>query len=227
MTRMLIKIIKLFAGLFLYAVGIVITVNANLGLAPWDVFHQGLAEKFSVTMGQAGIAIGFILIIINVFLGERIGWGTVANMIFIGLFVDILMKNSILPIPHGFILSVLSILIGLFIISMGSYLYISSALGSGPRDSLMIALTKLTGKPVGIIRNSIEVVVLISGYILGGMVGLGTILSAFLIGYCVQIVFMFLKFDVKQVKHRFIDEDFNYIKDRLFKNKADTDKLAS
>lgn len=206
------KIFILFVGLFLYAVGIVMTIYASLGLGPWDVFHQGLSKTIGVTMGQASIAMGIIVVIINYITGEKVGWGTICNMIFIGIFMDFLMLNKLIPIYNNMILQVIMMLIGMLIIGLASYFYISAGLGSGPRDALMIMLTKKTGKSVRFIRNSIEITVSILGYFLGGSVGLGTVIIALTIGYFVQFVFKIFKFDVSLVQHRYIDQDIKQIK---------------
>jgi len=89
---------RLFLGLFLYAVGIVLTINANLGLSPWDIFHQGISKHIGITIGQASITIGVLVLILDWILGEKIGLGTVSNMIFVGVFMDILMLNHLLPV---------------------------------------------------------------------------------------------------------------------------------
>lgn len=209
------RVIRLFIGLFLFAVGIVLTINANLGLSPWDVFHQGISHLTGITMGQASIAVGIILVILDAVLGERLGWGTLCNMLFIGLFMDYLMLNHLIPIYEGIIPSVIMMLLGMAVIGVASYFYIGAALGSGPRDGLMIALTKMTHKSVRFIRNSIELSALIVGYLLGGFVGIGTLIMAFALGYIIQFSFKVLKFDVSSIKHRFIDEDLKLFKEKL------------
>ena len=208
---------RLFLGLFLYAVGIVMTINANLGLGPWDVFHKGLSITIGITMGQASIAMGIIIVITNYFVGEKLGWGTLSNMLFIGIFMDMLMINNLIPIYHNTILQVIMMLGGMFVIGLASYFYIGAGLGSGPRDGLMVLLTKKTGKSVRFIRNCIEITVSIGGYLLGGYIGVGTIIIALGIGYFVQFVFKLFKFDVKAVKHRYIEDDIKYIKELLVK----------
>lgn len=216
------RITKLFLGLFLYATGIVLTINANIGLSPWDVFHQGLSNTIGITMGQASIIGGFTIIIYNAFAGEKIGWGTVSNMIFIGIFVDILMLNRLIPTFHNIILQVIMMCLGMLVIGAATYFYISVGLGSGPRDGLMIALTKKTNKSVRFIRSCIEITVVVLGFLLGGSFGIGTLIMAFAMGPCVQFAFKLFKFNVKGVKHRFIDEDIKYIKDRfILKNDRD------
>lgn len=212
------RILRLFVGLFLYAVGIVMTINANLGLGPWDVFHQGLSKTIGMTMGQASITMGFIIVVVNYFMGEKLGWGTISNMLFIGMFMDVLMLNNLIPVFNHFLLQGLMMLGGMFVIGIASYYYIGAGLGSGPRDGLMVMLTKRTGKSVRFIRNCIEVTVLIAGYFLGGFVGAGTIIIALSIGYFVQFAFKLFKFNVKAVEHRFIEDDIRFLRDRIVKS---------
>lgn len=215
MKKIFLKLIKLIAGLFLFSVGIVLTINANLGLAPWDVFHQGLAKTVHITIGQASILVGVIILIINIFFGERIGWGTIGNMVLIGIFMDVLMLNHLIPIYNNTLLQIIMMLIGILIIGIASYIYVGVGLGAGPRDGIMIILTKKSNKPVRQVRNAIELVALAVGFVLGGSVGIGTVIMALAVGYSVQGIFKLFKFDVSSVKHRYIDEDIKYIKDKL------------
>ena len=213
------RVAKLYLGLFLYALGIVMTINANLGLAPWEVFHQGLSKNIGITMGQASIYVGIVFVILDSLFGERLGWGTLSNMIFIGVFLDILMLNHLVPVFQALIPRIIEMLLGMFTIGMASYFYISAGLGSGPRDGLMVALTKRTTKSVRFLRNCIEFSVLAIGYVLGGSVGIGTVIMALAAGYFVQFSFKIFKFNVKETKHRFIDEDIKYLYDRFFRDK--------
>jgi len=221
MKEIIKRMAKLFWGLFLYSLGIVMTINANLGLAPWEIFHQGLSIKTGITMGQASIYVGMVLVVLDSVLGERLGWGTLFNMLFIGLFMDILMLNHLVPVFQSVILRFAMMLLGMFVIGIASYFYISVGLGSGPRDGLMVALTKKTGKSVRFIRNSIEISVLAAGYILGGSVGIGTAIMAITAGYFVQFSFKLFKYNLKETKHRFIDEDLKYLYDRVRSKKED------
>lgn len=215
MKSVVIRMIKLMVGLFLFAVGIVMTINANLGLAPWDVFHQGLSNILNMTLGQAGITAGFVLLIVNLFFQERIGWGTIGNMLFVGLYIDLLMVNHLIPIFESIILSLTMMFLGLFIVGCGSYFYIDAGFGAGPRDGLMILITKRTNKSVRFIRNAIEITVAVIGYLLGGYVGIGTVLIAITTGYFVQFAFKLFKFDIRAVEHRFIDEDIKFLYQKL------------
>ncbi len=142
-------------------------------------------------------------------------------MLFIGVFVDILMLNHIIPEFENLVLRALMMFSGMFVIGVATYLYISVGLGAGPRDGLMVALTKRTGKSVRLVRNTIETVVVIIGYFLGGSVGVGTLVMALTIGVFVQLAFQLFKFDVKKVEHRFIDEDIKLLKKMLTQPKRD------
>ena len=195
------RIARLILGLFLYSLGIVFTLQANIGYAPWDVFHVGLAKTTGITIGMASIIVGLAIVIIVVLLGEKIGLGTVLNMLLIGAFLDIILALAIIPLAAGFVSGVFMLIIGMFMIALAMYFYISSGFGAGPRDSLMVALTRKTNLPVGACRAAVELAAVIIGWFLGGMAGVGTIISAFGIGFCVQITFRLVKFDVTAVRH--------------------------
>lgn len=208
MKDIIIKIPRLLIGYFLYAVGIVMTINAQQGLGPWGVFHQGLALRFNITFGIAVIIVGAAIVILDFILGERVGWGTIGNVIFIGTFIDLITILNLIPVFESTALSYLMMIAGMFTISLAAYFYLSARLGAGPRDGLMIALTKHTNKPVGLIRSLIEFTALTIGYFLGGSVGWGTLIMSLGLGFFFQMTFKMLNFDVKKVKHRFIDQDF-------------------
>jgi len=209
-------ILRLMWGLFLYSLGIVFTINAHIGYAPWDVFHIGLANTVGLSIGTVSILIGIIIGLISVLLGEKIGIGTILNMVFIGLFLDIILTLNVIPVADNLLLGIIMLFIGLFIIAFATYFYIGSALGAGPRDSLMVAVTRITKQPIGICRGIIEFFVVVLGWMLGGMVGIGTVLAAFGIGFCVQITFGLLKFDATKVKHETIADTYR----KLFNKKA-------
>lgn len=195
---------QLMVGLILFSIGIVMTIQANIGYAPWDVFHAGFAKQIGITLGLASIILGIIIGIITVLLGEKIGIGTLSNMILIGIFLDLIMFLNIIPRAEGFINGLVMLITGMFVIALGSYFYIGSGFGAGPRDSLMVGITRKTSLPIGICRVVIELLTALIGYFMGGLVGFGTIISAFAIGFCVQVTFNFLKFDTTKVKHETI-----------------------
>ncbi len=197
-----IRLLRLIFGLFLYALGIVVTLKAHVGFAPWDVLHVGLAKTAGMTIGLASILVGILIVAVAFFLGEKLGVGTVLNMILIGVFLDLILKLNVIPVMNSFLTGVIILIVGLFIISLATYFYIGSGFGAGPRDSLMVALARKTKLPIGLCRGTIEVIAVVVGWKLGGMVGIGTVIAAFAIGICIQITFRLLKFDAKKVDHQ-------------------------
>lgn len=211
------NIVRLFIGYFICALGMVMTMNANLGFAPWDVLHQGIGNVTGLTIGRANIILGFIIILIDIFLGEHIGWGTVFNMIFIGTFIDIIILNGIVPVLNSFIPSLIMLLLGVLTLGYGVFIYIGVGFGAGPRDALMVGLTKRTGKSVRLVKSTVEILALIIGYFLGGSVGIGTAILAIAGGYFFQFAFKTMNFNVAEVKHRLIKDDIKYIRSKLIK----------
>ena len=212
MNKMTVRYFRLFLGLFLCAIGIVMTINANLGYAPWDVFHQGIGNIIGIKIGTANILTGIVIVGVEVMMGQRPGVGTLCNMSLIGVFMNIIMTNNLLPILDNVIARIIMIFIGMIIMGIGSYLYIGSGFGAGPRDGFMILLLKKTNRSVRFIRNSIEITALIVGYLLGGPIGIGTIIMSFGLGPSVQLVFNMFNFDAKEVKHRQLGDEFKSLK---------------
>ncbi len=206
------QVARVVFGLFLFALGIVMTVNANLGVSPWDVFHQGLSKTFGITLGRANIITGFFIIGLDVVLGQTIGWATIMNMLLIGTFIDILMLNNLVPVFDSFIPSHIMLLLGVLIEGYGCYIYISGGMGAGPRDGLMVVLTRRTGRSVRLIKSAIEVIVVTVGIFLGGKFGIGTLIMALFGGAIFQFAFKTVNFKVNQVQHRFIQDDLKLLK---------------
>ncbi len=201
MKRFIIRSLRLFFGLFLYALGIVLTMQAHIGYAPWEVFHAGLARLFSTQIGTMTISVGLLILIITFTFGEKVGLGTVCNMIFVGLFMNMLLQSGLFTERATIVAGTVQMIAGLFVISLASFFYISSGFGAGPRDSLMVLLSRKSGLSVGVCRAGIEVSVTAIGFLLGGMLGWGTVLGAVGIGFCIQITFRLLGFDPTQVIH--------------------------
>ena len=203
------RFFDLLLGLFLCALGIVLTINANIGYAPWDVFHVGLSLAAGISIGTASIITGLVILAIVAVCGEKIGLGTILNVILIGVFIDLIMIASIIPMSANYISGVIMLIAGLIILSVGSYFYIKSAFGTGPRDSLMVFIKRKTNFPVGICRSAVELTATLAGWFLGGMVGIGTVISVIGIGFCIQITFKILKFDVATVRHETLKQTFD------------------
>lgn len=195
------RYLKLIIGLILFSIGIVMTMQANLGLAPWDAFHTGLVYITGLSFGTISIIIGILIIIFTYQFYEPIGIGTIANTILIGVFIDLIFWLDLIPLMDGMLSGIIMMILGMILISFGSYFYISSGFGTGPRDGLMVVLTKLTHLPVGLNRSLIELSVFLIGWLLGAKVGLGTAMIAFGIGPIIQLTFHLLKFDVSKIEH--------------------------
>ena len=210
---------SLLAGLFLYGLGIVMTIRADIGYAPWDVFHRGVGKVIGLSIGNVSILVGLLLCIVVVMMGEKLGLGSVLNMFLIGKTVDLLLASGFVPLMRGFVPGAAFMVLGLFTIAFGSFFYIRSGFGAGPRDSLMVVLQRKTGFPVGLCRGSIELVVVIIGWALGGPVGLGTVIAALGISVCVQIVFSLMKFKATSVRHETLDVTIRQFREAYGRNR--------
>lgn len=208
------KFIRLIFGLYIYALGLVLCIYANIGLAPWDAFAIGISKVTGISYGNVSILIGITIVIALFFLlKEKIGFGTILNAILIGFFSNLIIDSKIIPYMQNFFTGVLMLVTGQVLACIASYLYIGVGLGAGPRDSLMIGLgKKFSNIPIGIVRGSIEATVLFIGWILGAKVGLGTVIYVFSIGFLLQTTFKLLKFDVKSVVHESVFDTINIFK---------------
>lgn len=201
MANFIKRFIKLMLGLFLYSLGIVITMQANIGFASWEVFHKGISNISGISIGQVTIIVGLIICIIVVLMGEKLGFGTISNMLFIGIFIDLIKYFNLIPGVHNYLAGIVMLLFGVLVIAFATYFYIDSRFGAGPRDSLMVAVEKKTGLDVGVARGIIELSVVFGGWLLGGPVGLGTVLAALSFGFFIQLVFKIMNFNAAQVEH--------------------------
>jgi len=197
--------------MLIYSLGIALTLNAQIGYAPWEVLHVGMSKTFGLSIGTISIIVGLVILLVTAFFGEDVGIGTIANMIVIGLLLDLILFLDFLPIAGNIIFGIPMLVSGLFVIALGSYFYIASAFGAGPRDGLMVLLTRKTGLPIGICRGGIELSTVLIGWYLGGLVGIGTVISALAIGFCVQITFKLLRFDPTKITHERIQETYKMV----------------
>ncbi len=183
------RFLILTVGLYGFALGIVLNLRSNTGLAPWNAFHYGLHLQFGITLGEASLLAGLAMIGVSWLCGIRPGIGTVANMTLVGFFTDRIIDSGLVP-PQSELPGQLALLVaGVAVMAVGTAIYIRPRLGAGPRDSFMLALTRKLGIPVGAARIGIEATVLLLGWLLGGPIGLGTVVFAFGIGPAVQLAF--------------------------------------
>ena len=179
-------------GFLLFGLSIDMMVQANLGLSPWDVLHMALTYHLPISLGEASIGVAAIAVLVNVILREPLGWGTITNMIFIGVWVDAL-KPFVPAIPSVFWIQVTCLLLGTLIMGFATAIYVGVNAGAGPRDSLMLALSRIGKTSLRWSRTLLESTAVILGWLLGGPFWAGTIISAVTIGPAVQLAFRVLK----------------------------------
>ena len=172
------RIADIVLGMVVSAVGIVMMLQANIGLEPWSVLQEGMSNTLGITYGTASMIVGAVVVAVSLLCGEPIGLGTVLNIILCALFIDGLLALDWIPRMETLWGGLLMLVAGLEILVIGTWLYMRTALGSGPRDSLMVALARKTGRSVGICRATVEIAVIVAGWLLGGQVGIGTVISA-------------------------------------------------
>ena len=202
------RFIRLIFGLFLYSFGTVLTMHGNIGFLTWDVLHKGLSIHTGITMGVASISVGFVIVVCTFIFGEKIGFGTILNMLLIGAFLDILLNSGMIPTMDTQITGFIMLAAGLIVIAFASYFYIGAGFGAGPRDSLMVMVVRRFKCRVGVARGMIEGSAVALGWLLGGFVGIGTLISVFGISIAVQCVFRALKFEVEKVKQESLADTF-------------------
>ena len=203
---------RLITGLFCYAIGIMLTIKAEIGYSPWDVFHAGVANTFDVPFGVTTIGVGAIIVVLATILGETVGIGTLLNMLLIGVFLDLIIWSGVIPTATNLWTGIAMLTAGMVVIAIATFFYISSGFGAGPRDSLMVALHRKTSLPVGLCRGIIEVLVTILGFLMGGLIGIGTIVTATLIGPFIQIVFHIVRFDPRTLHHESLADTYRCLR---------------
>jgi uncharacterized membrane protein YczE len=179
------RLVVLFAGLAVYGLGVAMTVHAGIGIAPWDVLGQGISIQTGLSFGVSTVIVSIIVLICWIPLRVKPGFATVANALTIGLFADFWLM--VLPDPSAYWQQLVMFLLGILVVALATGLYISSRLGSGPRDGLMQGTANALDKPFWLVRTAYEGSVLTIGWLMGGQVREGTLIFAVTIGYLVQV----------------------------------------
>lgn len=184
-------------GFALFGLSIAILIRSNLGTSPWAVLEVAFSKLTGITPGRMSIIVGFVVLLGALALRERIGWGTISNILFIGLWEDLFL-GLIPSIEHNVVVQLLMLLAAIITMGIASALYIGVDAGAGPRDSLMLAVYRTTNLSIRLGRAIIEIVVVFVGWMLGGPLGLGTVIFALLIGPSVQWAFKLFKVQTHQ-----------------------------
>lgn len=189
-------------GLILFSFGIYLSMQAQLGISPWEVFTEGISRKFSISYGTASVIVSICVVGVDLRLGEKIGLGTILDALLVGPFTDVFLSFTWIPTPTYVIEGLFYLLIGILVMSYAQYLHISSAICCGPRDALLVAVAKrFPCLPVGIVNSIILITVLVLGWFMGGHVGIGTLIIAVGTGLGIQFISHVKGFDVKTVVH--------------------------
>jgi uncharacterized protein len=189
-----VRLVGLLLGLGLFSGAIVLILESRLGLSPWDVLNQGLSRHTPLSFGEANVAIGLTVLVLAWSLGARVGLGTVANAVLVGVFIDQYLRIGAL---HRLSEQPLGVRVGLdlagiALIGPATALYVGAAFGAGPRDSLMLVGADRSGVRIGMVRAALEGCALVVGFVLGGTVGLGTLAFALLVGPVIEASFWLL-----------------------------------
>ena len=182
---MVIRFVQLFVGLALYGAGCGLMVQAGIGLDPWTVFAQGLSLQTGIGIGWITNIVGFLVLLLWIPLRQKPGLGTLANILVVGTMLQVTV--NVVPAIHGWVLQGMVFLAGVVLVAVSSGLYIGARFGPGPRDGLMTGLNSRLGWPIWACRLTVEATVLLVGWLLGGTVGIGTVLFAVLIGPLVHV----------------------------------------
>ena len=199
--------VRIVLGLLVFALGVHLTIRADLGLAPWDCLGMGISKQTPLNYGLSMTATSIVILIIDVLMKEKIGFGTIIDALLTGNFVQ--MFNDIDPFPEttNIFAGIVIIIVGLALMAIGQYYYMSAAQCCGPRDALLVGLGKRFRRlPIGAVQVLLWGTVLLVGWLLGGPVGIGTIVTTFGSGIVLQLVFSVIGFEPREVKHQSVFE---------------------
>ncbi len=175
----------LCVGLIFFGFGEGLLIISGIGASPWNVLHQGIAINLGLSIGTIAFLVSFLVLLLWFFLDQKIGIGTIINFIIIAIMIDVTIY--FFEKPEIFFFKFIMVLVGILIIGFGTTIYLIANLGPGPRDGLMTGLQKKTNAPIAMVRASIEIIVVLFGWLLGGVVGIGTLMFAFGIGPSVAL----------------------------------------
>ncbi len=199
--------LQITAGLLVFSLGVHLTIFANIGLSPWDCLSMGLSYHTPLNYGLSVTVISVTVLLIDLLLHERIGWGTVLDALLTGNFIQVFNDLNPLPENHNVWLGVVIMLAGFVIMAVGMWIYMSAGQGCGPRDALLVGLGKrLPRLPIGLVEILLWSVVTAAGWLMDGPVGIGTLIATFGAGAVMQVVYQLVRFEPRDVHHRDIVE---------------------
>lgn len=195
--------LRIAAGLLVFAFGVHLTIRADIGLAPWDCLGMGLARHTPLNYGLSMTVIALVILGIDLLMGERIGFGTVIDALLTGNFVQMWNDLDRFPETGSVWLGIVLMLIGFVFMALGMWIYMAAGQCCGPRDALLVGLgRRMPRVPIGMVEIALWAVVLLAGWLLGGPVGIGTLISTFGAGFVMQLVYTLVRFEPRAVRHR-------------------------
>ena len=206
------RLLILTGGLMVSAVGITMMLQANVGMEPWSVLQNGMSLFFGITYGTAAMIVGAAVIAVAVLCGESFGIGTLANIFVCPVFIDVLLYLGWIPQMESLWSGLIMLLAGMELLAVGTWMYMKSALGSGPRDALMVVLARKTGRSVGFCRAVVELIAIFVGWRLGGQVGIGTVITAVGVGTLFNLNFAMLHFKAAELHQENLPETIRRIR---------------
>lgn len=199
-------------SLFVNGLGVYLTIHADIGAGPWDVFNLGLSKTFGILYGTASITVSLMILLIDIILREPIGIAMFIDAVVVGKAVDFFQYLDIIPTPKTLPGSIAMIFVGLTIMGYTQFFYMRSALGCGPRDTLLVGLARHMKKiPIGAISIALLSLATLIGWLLGGPVGIGTLLCAFCAGPIMQLAFQSVRFDATGICHQRLPESLQVL----------------
>ena len=210
------RVSRFLLGQLINGLGIYLTLQANIGLSPWSSFNVGLTNHFPLSYGDASILVGMTVLAVDLIMRERVGFGTVFDILLSGKIVDFCQYLGFVPLMDNLFSGTVCLLLGELGIAVGTYYYVSSGFCCGPRDGLMVGLVKrLRRIPVGVIRGVLEGTVLVLGWLMGAKVGIGTVIAVFGISFILDGTFRVFHFDVTQVQHEDLRQTWQNLRRRV------------
>ncbi|HIX64655.1 MAG TPA: hypothetical protein H9736_00245 [Candidatus Anaerotruncus excrementipullorum] len=210
------RLSRVLLGQLINGLGVFLTLQANIGLAPWSAFNVGLTNLTPLSYGDASIVVGAVVVIFDLIMRERIGLGTLLDILLCGKIVDFCKYINLVPMMDSLFSGIVCLLLGELGIALGTYFYVSGGLCCGPRDGLMVGLVKrLRRISVGVIRGVLEGTVLVLGWLMGAKVGIGTVIAVFGISFILDGTFRVFHFDVTQVQHEDLRQTWQNLRRRV------------
>ena len=208
------SLFRIIFGLLIYSFGVYLTIYANIGLAPWDCLGMGITKHTPLNYGSSMVLIGVCAIVIQLILRERIGFATLFDALITGRLTQFFIDISPYPENHSLWLGIVFMLFGFLFIALGMYVYMSAECGCGPKDGLLIAIGKRMPKiPIGVVEIILWAVVTLFGWMLGGTVGIGTLISVLGAGAVMHLFYTVIHFEPRKLRHRSIKDTFSILFD--------------